>query len=67
MVVGSGIFAYLTAWKLTGHALYNRPLIYFGLLFVIVGVQLISIGLLGEMITSTAARPTYSLSKRELD
>jgi len=33
--------------------LSNRPLLFLGVLMVIVGIQFISIGLLGEMITET--------------
>ena len=42
--------------------LSNRPLLFLGVLLVIVGIQFISIGLLGEMITETQKRSTdYSV------
>lgn len=42
--------------------LSNRPLLFLGILLVIVGIQFISIGLLGEMITETQQKKTdYSI------
>jgi glycosyltransferase involved in cell wall biosynthesis len=38
-------------WFLGQTALSNRPLFLVGILFIIVGIQIVSIGLLGEMIT----------------
>jgi glycosyltransferase involved in cell wall biosynthesis len=49
---GFVIDAYLTADKFLGKtSLTNRPLFLVGLILIIVGVQFVSIGLLGEMIT----------------
>ncbi len=39
-------------------ALSNRPLALFGVLLVIVGVQLISIGLIGEMLVKKQFQDT---------
>ena len=63
-----GVFGFLSAFVGTGITIYlvilriikatyltNRPLLFIGLLFLIVGVQFISIGLLGEMITRSNA------------
>ena len=42
--------------------LTNRPLLFLGILLVIIGIQFISLGLLGEMITQSQATQTrYSL------
>ncbi len=50
--IGFGIDAYLTVDKFLGNtSLTNRPLFLVGLILIIVGVQFVSIGLLGEMIT----------------
>jgi dolichol-phosphate mannosyltransferase len=50
---GGGIcLVYLTLLKAQGHAIGNRPLLILGVLLVVVGIQLLSIGLIGEMITS---------------
>jgi glycosyltransferase involved in cell wall biosynthesis len=53
-LIGFGIDAYLVVLKFVeGIALSNRPLFLGGILLTIVGVQIISIGLLGEMIAKT--------------
>jgi glycosyltransferase involved in cell wall biosynthesis len=50
LIVGFVILAYLTViWFLT-HAIGGRPLLQLGMLLMILGIQLISIGLIGEMI-----------------
>jgi glycosyltransferase involved in cell wall biosynthesis len=48
--VGVLINVYLAIYWLAGGRLSNRPLLFLGVLLVIVGVQLFSIGLLGEML-----------------
>ena len=51
-LVGGTIDAWLSVeWMLGRTALSNRPLFLVGFLFIIIGIQFISIGLLGEMIT----------------
>ena len=50
--LGFAILLYLTAVKLTGHAIGQRPLLILGVLLVVVGIQLLSLGLLSELITS---------------
>jgi glycosyltransferase involved in cell wall biosynthesis len=48
---GSGVLVYLTVLKLVyGIALGDRPLLLLGILLVLVGIQLVSTGLLGEML-----------------
>ncbi len=63
---GSGflILAYLTVLKLGGAGIGGRPLLMLGILLVVIGIQLISLGLVGEMLTNQheekaggAARP----------
>ena len=49
---GTGILIYLTAIKAAGHAIGQRPLLILGVLLVVVGLQLFSLGLLSEMIIS---------------
>ncbi len=51
-LVGVGILAYLTFLKAQGHGIGQRPLLLLGVLLVVVGVQLLSLGLIGEMLTS---------------
>jgi len=52
IVGGSACLLYLTFLKAQGHAIGNRPLLILGVLLVVVGIQLLSLGLIGEMITS---------------
>lgn len=47
---GGVILAYLTALKLTGHGIGQRPLLIAGVLLAVVGLQLILFGLLAELI-----------------
>ena len=51
-LLGGLVLAYLTVLKLTGEAIGNRPLLTLGVLLVVVGIQLLSLGLLSELITS---------------
>ena len=43
----------------------NRPLVLFGILLIIVGVQLISMGLLGEMLVKNSSTGTGQYLIRE--
>jgi dolichol-phosphate mannosyltransferase len=49
---GTGILLYLTGVKIAGQAIGKRPLLILGVLLVVVGIQLFSLGLLSEMIIS---------------
>jgi dolichol-phosphate mannosyltransferase len=51
---GSGflILAYLTVIKLNGAGIGQRPLLLLGVLLVVVGIQFLSLGLVGELVTS---------------
>ncbi|MDZ7363246.1 MAG: glycosyltransferase family 2 protein [candidate division KSB1 bacterium] len=66
-LLGFGISAYLTYERLFNHRyLTNRPILWLGLLLIIVGIQLISFGLLGEMLAATQNHaPNYGI-KAEL-
>jgi hypothetical protein len=48
--VGLLVNAVLTYDWITGHSLSNRPMLFLGMLLIIVGIQLFSVGLLGEML-----------------
>ena len=50
--LGFAILLYLTIIKLAGEAIGQRPLLILGVLLVVVGIQLLSLGLLSELITS---------------
>ncbi len=47
------ISLYLTVIWLQGHGIGQRPLLFLGVLLIIVGMQSFSIGLVGEMITNS--------------
>ena len=47
--VGTLVLVYLTVLKLTGEAIGQRPLLTLGVLLVVVGVQLLSLGLVSEL------------------
>ena len=51
-LLGTVVLAYLTVLKIAGEAIGHRPLLILGVLLVVVGLQLFSLGLLGEMIRS---------------
>ena len=51
-LAGAAILAYLTVVKIGGSGIGNRPLLLLGVLLVVVGIQLLSLGLIGEMLTS---------------
>jgi glycosyltransferase involved in cell wall biosynthesis len=60
--LGFSCLAYLTVLWFLGHAIGGRPLLVLGVLLLLVGVQLVSTGLLGEMINSTrTAEPGYTI------
>lgn len=63
MMPGLAILAYLLAIKLGGADIGGRPLLIAGVLLVLIGVQLIVAGLIGEMLTRIyhegQARPQY--------
>ena len=50
--LGSVVLIYLAVLKLDGQAIGQRPLLTLGVLLVVVGVQLLSLGLISELITS---------------
>jgi glycosyltransferase involved in cell wall biosynthesis len=51
-LAGIGILLYLTVDKFLGHAIGQRPLLILGVLLVVVGLQVFSLGLITELITS---------------
>ncbi len=66
VLAGTAIDLYLAILKFTqGMSLSNRPLFFGGILLIIVGVQVISVGLLGELITKTHQSPEKEYSIKE--
>jgi len=64
--LGFGINLYLAILWFQGEPLSNRPLLLFGVLLMVLGFQILTTGLLGEMITFKNFRRTDSYSIREL-
>jgi glycosyltransferase involved in cell wall biosynthesis len=49
-VIGAGLLAWMLVIRITGGGIGNRPALFAGILFLFVGVQLMSLGLLAELI-----------------
>lgn len=67
LAVMAGLFIeiYLTILWFMGAGIRNRPLFFLGILAIIVGVQFIVFGLLGEMITARfAENVSYSIKEK---
>lgn len=64
-IIGFAINLYLTILWFSGESIGHRPLLLLGTLLIIVGIQLIGMGLLGEMLVSVyhegQRRPLYVL------
>jgi glycosyltransferase involved in cell wall biosynthesis len=57
IAIGVAVDAYLAVDKIAfGHAIGQRPLLLLGTLLIIVGIQLLSLGLLSELIAYRSAR-----------
>lgn len=54
--MGTIVNMYLSFHKFLGNPIANRPLLILGTLFMVLGIQLVSIGLVGELIIFTHAR-----------
>ena len=65
-LVGLGICAYLSAVWLTGAPIGHRPLLTLGVLLVVVGMQFLSLGLIGELITTHHEERTSERERAEL-
>ncbi len=64
--LGTIVLLYLTVLKLTGEAIGHRPLLTLGVLLVVVGVQLLSLGLVSELIAGHHEERTGSGRTTEL-
>jgi len=65
--LGVIINLYLLVWKLLGHDIWNRPLLILGLILLLGGIQLITIGILAEINIRTyfesQNKKTYTIRK----
>lgn len=55
-VIGFIINLYLLLLKILGHGIGERPLLFLGVLLTVIGFQIISTGLIGEMIAATKSK-----------
>ena len=66
-LTGLVINIYLTILKFQGEPLSKRPLLLLGVLLIFIGIQFISMGLLGELVVRTyhesTARKTYAVAE----
>jgi glycosyltransferase involved in cell wall biosynthesis len=53
-IAGLGILGYLSVLWIQGQPLSNRPMLFLGMLLIIVGVQFFAVGLLGEMLVHSS-------------
>lgn len=53
---GAGILVWMLLSKLTGHDIGTRPVLQLGVLLVVVAVQMVSLGLLGELMVNLRRR-----------
>ena len=63
--LGLGINTYLAYIWMTGARLANRPLLLLGILLMLIGIQVLTTGLVGEMITFKNFRRQDSYSVKE--
>ena len=64
--LGFGVLLYLTALKIGGHAIGQRPLLFLGVLLMVVGLQFFSLGLISELITSQHEERAGARERTEL-
>lgn len=66
-VLGGGILVYLTIlWFMDIRPIGDRPLLTLGVLLVLTGLQLISTGLIGEMLRAGTYRPSDEFSVSQI-
>lgn len=62
---GFVILVYLTVLKVTGSAIGGRPLLTLGVLLLVVGIQLLSLGLISELITRDSVDAARAAGRTE--
>ena len=62
LIAGLSINAYLTIGWFNGYAIGNRPILFLGILLIIIGIQFISLGLLGELIIKSNSKTENRVS-----
>ena len=65
MILGIIVLGFLSALWIQGHPLSNRPMLFLGMLLIIVGVQFFAVGLLGEMLVhNSPGNPDYIIKDK---
>ena len=64
---GLAINIYMVILRFSGKWISNRPLLLLGILFLILGVQFIFFGLMGELIVFSSQKETTYTVKERLD
>lgn len=59
-LIGFVISVYMTFLRFTGHGIGNRPLLLLGVMLLIMGLQLFSIGLIGDMLVDATIHNKYN-------
>jgi dolichol-phosphate mannosyltransferase len=59
--VGTAMLAWMLGSKLLGHAIGDRPALTLGVLLVVVAVQMVSLGLLAELVVNLRRRTALDL------
>jgi dolichol-phosphate mannosyltransferase len=57
-LIGVGLLAWMAVERVMGHAIGTRPALQAGVLLVVVAVQMVSLGLLGELMVNLRRRRT---------
>lgn len=63
-LVGLAISIYLTVLWFGGNSIGGRPLLLLGVLLMVVGIQFISLGLLGEMLLKMSRRNSFHILEK---
>ncbi len=63
-LAGFAVSAYLTFLWFGGESIGGRPLLLLGILLMVVGMQFISLGLLGEMMLKLSKRPSFRIREK---
>jgi dolichol-phosphate mannosyltransferase len=66
-MIGAVIELYLLAEKLAGNAIGGRPLLFLGLLLIVVGVQLLTFGLLAQMVVLNRRKIVGSVEPAQIE
>lgn len=64
-VIGGAIFLWFVGIWLLGHGVHMRPIFFIGLILIILAIQFVSLGLLGELVVKGHSRPKYRFREEE--